>query len=262
MESAYVILRDRRFWAGLTGLGLVLGVAGPFGTVTSLPLLPRIAYWLFMVYLTGPLGLLCSRAFSAGLRRLGLSDLPAGLFAGALTGLPITIVVHGANAALLDPGDLALDAMPLSLSLIGISIAISFAVTLAFHRLPEPQAPNETTPAETASAATEPAPRLFERLPADLRAPLISLEATDHYTRVTTDRGSMMILLRFSDAIAEAAPTQGLRLHRSYWVALDRIATARRDGPRAVVTTSDGREIPVSRANVPALQVAGLLPQG
>lgn len=257
MESAYVILRDRRFWAGLTGLGLVLGVAGPFGTVTSLPLLPRIAYWLFMVYLTGPFGLLCSRAFSAGLRRLGLSDLPAGLFAGALTGLPITVLVHGANALLLDPGDLALDPIPLSLSLIGISIAISFAVTLAFHRLPETPAP-----ADTAAAASEPSPRLLERLPADLRAPLISLEATDHYTRVTTDQGSVMILLRFADAIAEAAPTPGLRVHRSHWVALDRIAAVRRDGPRAVVTTSDGRDIPVSRANVPALQAEGRLPQG
>lgn len=257
MESAYVILRDRRFWAGLTGLGLVLGVAGPFGTVTSLPLLSRIAYWLFMVYLTGPLGLLCTRAFSAGLRRLGLSDLPAGLFAGALTGLPITVLVHGANAILLDPGDLALDAMPLSLSLIGISVAISFAVTMAFHRDPARQPPASLP---TAEITEPPSPRLFDRLTPELRAPLISLEATDHYTRVTTDQGSAMVLLRFSDAIAEAAPIPGLRLHRSHWVALDRITAARRDGPRAFVTTTDGRDIPVSRANVPALEEAGLLP--
>jgi len=260
MESAYVILRDRRFWAGLTGLGLVLGVAGPFGTVTSLPLLPRMAYWMFMVFLTGPLGLLCSRGFSTTLRRLGLSDLPAGLFAGALTGLPINVIVHGANALLLDPDDVALDFLTLSLSLVGISIAITFAVTLAFHRYPDiPAAP--PAPEVTAEAIAAPTPRLLDRLPADLRAPFISLEATDHYTRVTTERGSATILLRFSDAIAEAAPTPGLRLHRSHWVAIDHIAAVRRDGPRAIVTTTDGRTLPVSRGNVAALEAADLLPQ-
>lgn len=36
------ILRDRRFWIGLTGIGLVLGVAGPFGTVEVLPLPLRL----------------------------------------------------------------------------------------------------------------------------------------------------------------------------------------------------------------------------
>ena len=258
MKSAYVILQDRRFWVGLTGLGLVLGVAGPFGTVTSLPLFPRMAYWLFMVYLTGPFGLICSRAFTTGLRRLGISDLPAGLLAGALTGLPINLLVHGANAILLEPGDVALDVMPLSLSLIGISIAITFAVTLAFHRYPEAHSQTDIDDAKPTEA---PPPRLLDRLPADLRAPLISLEATDHYTRVTTDRGSAMILIRFSDAIAEAAPTPGLRLHRSHWVALDRIAAVRRDGPRAFVTTTDGRTLPVSRGNIPALEAADLLPR-
>ena len=257
MNDVASILRDRRFWAGLSGLGLVLGVAGPFGTVISLPLLPRMGYWMFMVYLTGPFGLVCSRLFSAGLRRLRVPDLPAALMAGALTGLPINLVVHAANSVLLSPGDVALSPQALSLSLVGISITISFAVALAFHRYP---APPNATPAPPAHGVEPVASRLLDRLPDDLRAPLVSLEATDHYTRITTDRGSATILLRFSDAIAEAAPTPGLRLHRSHWVALDRIAAVRRDGPRAVVTTTLGHELPVSRMHVPALHAAGLLP--
>lgn len=258
MKDVTPILRDRRFWAGLTGLGLVLGVAGPFGTVISLPLLPRVGYWMFMVYLTGPFGLICSRLFSAALRRMGVPDLPAALLAGALTGIPINLVVHAANAVLLSPGDVALSPQALSLSLVGISITISFAVALAFHRYPlPPPKPDAAAPAPAEDPVT---PRLFDRLPAERRAPLVSLEATDHYTRITTDHGSTTILLRFSDAIAEAAPTPGLRLHRSHWVALDRIASVRRDGPRAVVTTTLGEELPVSRGHLPALHAAGLLP--
>lgn len=269
MQAALPILRDRRFWAGLTGLGLVLGVAGPFGTVTGLPLLPRMAYWLGMVYLTGSLGLICSRGLGAWLRGLGLPRLLAAIPAGALTGLPIAALVLGINALLLRPGDVALGTLPLALSLVGISVAISVAAALAFHRAPPPHAEArpalqaDTGPADrpTATGAAPPGlPRLLQRLPDDLRAPLIRLEATDHYTRITTEAGSATILLRFSDAVAESAPIPGLRLHRSHWVARDRIATARRDGPRARVTTRCGSELPVSRAHVPALEAAGLLP--
>jgi hypothetical protein len=138
MQARQSILRDRRFWAGLTGLGLVLGLAGPFGAVLSLGLGERIAYWLFMVYLTGPSGLICARLFGAGMRRLGVPAVPASLLAGALAGLPINLLVLGANAFLLEPDDVALDPLTLALSLVGISIAISVAVALAVHRAPAP----------------------------------------------------------------------------------------------------------------------------
>jgi len=255
------ILRDRRFWAGLVGLGLVLGVAGPFGTVLSLPLPQRIAYWMFMVLLTGPAGLICSRFFSASLRRIGTPNLPAALIAGAMTGLPINLLVHSANAVLLEPHDVALDPLALSLSLFGISIAISFAVALAFHR-PDgiPVVHPEVAPLSTAD---DPAlPRLIDRLPEDLRAPLVAIDGIDHYIRVTTTKGSHRLLLRLSDAIAEAAPTPGLRIHRSHWVALDQIIGTRRESLRGFVTSADGTERPISRTHLPTAEAAGLFPPG
>lgn len=261
MQAAYPILRDRRFWAGLTGLGLVLGVAGPFGTVSSLPLLPRMGYWMLMVYITGPLGLVCSRLFSAGLRRSGLSDLPAALVAGALTGLPINLIVHAANALLLSPGDVALSFRALSLSLVGISIAISFAVALAFHRDLAPTAHPVLAGPEGAAGPDGPLPRLVERLPADLRAPLVALDATDHYTRIVTTRGSTLLLIRLADAIAEAAPTSGFRIHRSHWIARDQIMATRRESLRGFITSSDGIERPVSRSYLSTAEEAGLLPR-
>lgn len=273
MQIPRHILRDRRFWAGLFGLGLVLGVAGPFGTVTSLPLPRRIGYWMLMVFLTGPSGLICTRFFAAALRRLAVPDLAATLLAGGLAGLPINLIVHGANAILLSPGDVALAPLTLSASLVAICVAISAAVALAFP--PGAGPPPALSPPIPASPGTPPAPaplppptpdstpdcRLLDRLPAALRSPLVALDATDHYTRVTTTQGSALVLLRLSDAIAESAPTPGLRIHRSHWVALHAVTSARREALRGFVTSADGTERPVSRSHLAVVEEAGLLPR-
>ena len=46
-----------------------------------------------------------------------------------------------------------------------------------------------------------------------------SLSMQDHFVRVTTDRGSAMVLIRFSDAVRELAGHSGAQVHRSHWVA-------------------------------------------
>jgi hypothetical protein len=45
----------------LAGVALVLGISGPFHTITSLPLLPRLAYWATVVTLTYGAGYFLSR---------------------------------------------------------------------------------------------------------------------------------------------------------------------------------------------------------
>ena len=52
----------------------------------------------------------------------------------------------------------------------------------------------------------------------------------------------------------------GFQVHRSHWVSLAQVRSVRRDGARAVLTMSDGRDIPVSRSNIAAVKEAGLLP--
>lgn len=244
------ILRNSRFWIGLVGLGFALGVAGPFGTVSSLPLLPRLAYWIFMVLLTGAVGLILCRSLSTTLSRTGLPRVIVALLAGLIAGAPITLLVHACNSVLLRPGDVALTPEALTISLFAISAFISVAVSQIFFSAP----PAASLPPFL------PDPMLFARLPNHLRAPLVALTATDHYTEVTTTAGQTRLLIRLSDAITESAPTPGLRIHRSHWVALDQITAARRDGLRAVVTLTDGSERPVSRTFVPALEQTGLLP--
>ncbi len=252
LDELLPILRGRGFWAGLLALGLVLGVAGPYGTADTVPLGLRVLYWLTIVLTTGTFGFVMGFIGCDLLHAMGLHKLIAGPLSGAITGLPVSGIVFSVNAVLLNPGDLAMNDGPLVLSIIAVSAIISLATTIAFFLAP---------PATAAAPLVQSQrPRLLDRLPQDIHAPLVALSATDHYTEVTTTLGTTRILLRLSDAIAEAAPTPGLQIHRSHWVGLDHIAGARRDGPRAIVTLADGSERPASRRSLHLLEELGFLP--
>lgn len=252
LDELTPILRSKGFWAGLLGLSVVLGVAGPYGTAETVPLMPRMAYWCVIVFTTGTVGFVLGFVGCDIIAALGLPKWAASLVSGTLTGLPVSAIVFTINGVMLNPGDLALNGPPLILSIMAISAVMSLASYIAFFSTPPQPATLPPYP---------PRPRLLDRLPTDLRAPLIALTATDHYTSVDTTAGQTRLLLRLSDAIAEAAPTPGLRIHRSHWVALDHIIAARRDGPRAIVTLTDGRDLPVSRSYLTALEQTGLLPR-
>ena len=71
---------------------------------------------------------------------------------------------------------------------------------------------------------------LLARLPHGTRGKLLHLAVADHPVDVTTDRGHALVLIRLSDAIAETAPTPGLQVHRSHWVALDAVRGTRQVG--------------------------------
>ena len=100
--------------------------------------------------------------------------------------------------------------------------------------------------------------RFAERLPAKLKGAVIyAVSAEDHYLRLHTSKGSDLILMRLSDAIAELEGLEGAQTHRSWWVARDAVESARRDGDKMVLTLKGGGEAPVSRPNVKPLRDAG-----
>ena len=101
--------------------------------------------------------------------------------------------------------------------------------------------------AEAAAAAPAP-PKFLERLPLKLRgAEVWAVEAEDHYLRLHTSKGQDLILMRLGDAVAELEGIEGAQVHRSWWVARDAIADAKRGDGRATLTLKDGSEVPVSR---------------
>lgn len=233
-----------------TAIGVVLGLAGPFGTDTLLPLVPRTAYWLITVFATYSAGLLAE-----ALARPVVASRPAWqriLAQGLLTGVFVSIVVLVINRVILGWGPSGSEAPGFVTTLFAISIAVTAAIDIAARH---------AAPASHRGPDSPAAPAILERLPLDKRGTLVALSVEDHYVRVRTTRGEALVLMRLSDAMREVGDTPGAQVHRSHWVAFGQVRAARRRGDRAVLTLTTGPDLPVSRANVPRIREAGLLPR-
>lgn len=206
----------------------------------------RLAYMTAMVWTTYAVGWVTGATFGVRLRALGIRPVLAWLLQGTVAGLFILGVVFGLNWLVF--GQTGFHAF---LSLAPTVICSVIVITAAF----------ESVGSRTRTTAQQDRrPPLLDRLPVGQRAPLLSLSAEDHYTRVRTERGNHLLLLRFSDAVREAVPVEGFQVHRSHWVARDAVAKVTRGKDKAVITLSDDAKIPVSRRYLPALREEGLLP--
>jgi hypothetical protein len=226
----------------LAAAAVVLGLSGPFGTYGAMAAPERFAYWAAVVAGTYVAGNLSSQIIRDRIGHLPLLPRVVLSAAGATIAVTAVLVLIAAviGRAPHDPGAFLQNA------------AGVLAICLCFEAVGEAMGRPIAAPAP---------PRLLSRLPFDRRGPVRALSAADHYVTVTTARGQSMLLMRLSDAIAETAPTPGLQVHRSHWVATAAIRAVRRQGDGAVITLSDGAEVPVSRGFLPAVQAAGLLPR-
>lgn len=121
----------------------------------------------------------------------------------------------------------------------------------------------ETPPAEPTATAEPDAPAsdpataareaFLSQLPPAIGHELIAIQADLHYLQVRTARGRATVLA--SIATAEAALGGiGLRVHRSYWVALAHVVRISRGARGTTLTLSDGSRVPVSRRRVAEVQ--------
>jgi hypothetical protein len=230
------------------GAGVFLALIGPFGTGYT-PLWQRTLYWVG----------LCAGGTGLG---IGVTAVLHGLFdprdrrpfAIALaTALimtpPVTLTVYWVTLDLfgwrLMSGSLLQFAGPVLL----ICLAMNGVNALA-HRAP---------PQTHASTAEPPQPpRLLDRLPPRLRgAALYAVSAEDHYLRLHTSKGSDLILMRLTDAIAELEGLEGAQTHRSWWVARAAVKGARPGDGRAILELEGGVQAPVSRGYARALRAEG-----
>jgi DNA-binding LytR/AlgR family response regulator len=232
----------------LGAVAAVLTLVAPFGTDTSLTTGFRAVYWLVIVLTTYTAGF--------GVDILLRPHLPHRLAQAVnpfVVGLVVTGVVVVVNLLLMGrvPGGRSWVSDLLTIYAIAALVAAAMQTVLASlaHRAPRSQ-----------DAAAE-LPAILDRLPLDKRGDLVALSVEDHYVRVRTVNGEEMTLMRLSDAIRETAPVPGLRVHRSHWVAVAQVTSARRDGDRAILGMAHGGDIPVSRSHIPAVREAGLLPK-
>jgi hypothetical protein len=76
---------------------------------------------------------------------------------------------------------------------------------------------------------------------------LYSVSAEEHYVRVHTASGDELIYKRFADAVKELSVLNGMRIHRSHWVAPHAVKDVVREGKRMSIRLKDGTQLPVSR---------------
>ncbi len=263
-ESPYTY-RELLSARALTGQAIALACIialfafiGPFGTYNTIDPLGRVGYWTVAMganwlVCAGVMGLALHFVHTGSRRRLLLTIAGAALIAA----VPGTGVVFTAEALFRpDPADESLLPM-IYLSVAVLMLVIGYAVVtvLAGRR----RVLEEKGAAASGDGATGREARFLARLPAELGRDLVYLKMADHYVEAFTTAGSTLILMRFADAIAELEGVNGLRVHRSYWVARGHVAgTARHNGRRALRLTG-GHEVPVSRSYLADVRAAGLL---
>ncbi len=239
-------------WARSLGfsalVSVFLSVVGAFGSGGA-PFLLRTV--VFIVFGLGS-GLIVGCCIMVARRIPGLSGrrLAQRVLVGALATVFVGLWVWAAMGLAFLHGP-RLGTLP---SYLGYSLVLSAAMTTMSWALFR----ERTTIVVAAPAAA--APRLLERLPARLwGAEIYAVEAEDHYLRLHTSKGSDLILMRLTDAIAELEGLEGAQTHRSWWVARAGIADIRRAEGRTVIALKDGSEAPVSRTYAKLLRETGWL---
>ena len=245
------LLGTAREWAvdlGVAvGIGVLLGLMGPFGSFFNGEPAVRIAYWggslTCGMLLVGGL----ARLAGAGARRLGWPDWtmvpPVILVGSVLQGAPLRVV-----AIALWP---QIERAVPPLEWYGQCVAITTPIVLAYYfirvrRHARVSAREGARPVQPVAPAFDPGAVLYLRM-------------EDHYVRIRTERGSRLEMGPLARVTAGLADVEGLQVHRSWWVARRAIAGVERDGRNLRLRLVDGETAPVSRASVAKLRAAGWL---
>lgn len=229
-------------WVGAAILGgALLGSLGPFGSYLNGSLTERLAYWIAAM-LVGLTFYATSTALTLFLvRRESQLWWPALLSATLLASGPLAFATRaGANwlwpeLSRIGPTWPVWFAQTVVIGLIGVTGA---ALLLRRRRTPLPDAA-----ARRPSATQSP----------DLGSDVLALQMEDHYVRVHRRGGSEMVLMPLGRAIASVG-SNGLRVHRSWWVAADAVVRAEGDARSMRLHLSNGIVAPVARSAIASLR--------
>ncbi|WP_299734446.1 LytTR family DNA-binding domain-containing protein [uncultured Roseobacter sp.] len=233
-----------RFWLGMTGVSLVLGLVGPFGTFETLPIAGRISYWSVVCLVSFWVGFLTSTVLAGLAEDRGLPDPVAVMLGGLGASLPIAGIISAMDAAVFGASFWSE-----VVRLLPYVAVISIVVAALFEVMSGP----DTIP--VTAAETPDLPEWTRRLPAEIGRDLIALQAQDHYVTARTPKGETLLRTSMTEA-EEALGAYGLRVHRSWWVArqwIDRVET--RKG-RLMIVLRDGALVPVGRVYRSAVRKA------
>jgi hypothetical protein len=229
------------------GIGLLLGLMGPFGSFFNDNPPLRIAYWIGGM-ISGMLLFGClARLAATGARRVGAPDwttVPVViLFGSAIQGPPLRAIavafwpqIAHAVSPLAWYGQCVATATPI--------VVIYYFLRVRTRANPAGAAP--LIPVEAPAPAADPGAVLYLRM-------------EDHYVRIRTEHGSRLEMGPLARVTAGLGGLEGLRTHRSWWVARRAITGVEVDGRNLRLRLIDGETAPVSRASVARLRAAGWL---
>ena len=234
-------------------LSLTLAISGPFGTYVTCSFSQRLWCFSILVGLCLVYGIGARAGLQSMFRRMSFWQASVIVIGASLIILPLPLDFLAIKLTLISTEE-----MPsfLEMSLIVLVFGLTAAAirwTVARESV-LPVAADEAAQSVTADDfpdkvvdARTGLPRLLARLPKDAAGRLIRLSARNHYVDVVTDKGTTSLLIRMSDAIAELDGIDGLRVHRSHWVAASAVRGHERKGDKRLLILADGARIPVSR---------------
>lgn len=233
-----------------TVIGLFFGLVGPFGSFLNGSAAVRIAHWVLSTW--------CAVAIFGLVARLGLAaaarwQIPAvvTLGAGLLIGAAPLAVMVSLIARIFWPGLSGLSA----LDWYGQCLIISAPSLVAYVGVRWIVTRNQGQAAAPALPILESAPSS----PTSLDE-VLCLRMEDHYVRIYSAVGSRLVAGPFERVIASLGDREGMRVHRSWWVARSAVVGVRAEGRNLKLDLSNGLQAPVSRASVARLRQVGWLP--
>ena len=117
--------------------------------------------------------------------------------------------------------------------------------------------PGSARPPAADTGMRKPTVGMLARRPDGLGGTIRYMRMEDHYLRVFTDEGDGLTLHRMSDARRDLAGTDGMQVHKSWWVSAAAVSEVRQENRKRIIRTTDGTEVPVGRSFEPLLKKAG-----
>ena len=224
-------LRDPITVVTWLSISVLVALAGPFDTFSTMSPLTRVIFWSLLIggAIITVMGVCEVVKRITGDQRTIARDLKVAVLFSALYG-PATWATIGALGEPANDLDMTL----------WLTTAYVFAVCGAVLML-----------RRVLGVGDEPLPSqpLIVRRVEGLKSDQIArLSVRDHYVDIHTTCGATRsILMRFSDALGELNGMDGLRVHRSHWVARHAVKAVERKSGRMFLVTEDEARVPVSR---------------
>lgn len=249
--KAEPLLGTAREWvidlAVAAAIGLFIGVLGPYGSYLNGPLGPRIFHFIVCFCVGTVIFGVLHRLAAAGAERFRVPvwlAIGVALFVGCV---PLAVFISWLATTL---WPILRDRIA-PLEWYGQCVFLSTPMLAFFVARRALKA--------RASVARAMAPTIFPIVSEPKPGQVICLRMEDHYVRVHTLAGSRLVTGPFERVIAGLGNQEGMRVHRSWWVARAAVVGVVADGRNLRLELSGGLSAPISRASVARLRQAGWL---